>query len=249
LNALDQHGGAPVSQSYHYPHVQTQTRTRLVTQTYEYEAPFKYDNIEVRRHFMRGRETHGVELFSVNYRVDENKDGHDFAGDAITLRDTQPIVRLVVIGSACTPPGWVQVECEPEPGFANPLDYQGVLPARFRVDGLWGMHIRVDALMTRTPGVAPVIDRVSEQPGAYETQPAGLEKLYPSTAKNPNHAKTHYRENPLAGMSCAVFEIPASKKVIIQAGSQIPAWTSDNFPGDHHYSIRLIRTDVLVSPS
>lgn len=246
MNATKQNGGTPVSESYHYPHVGPQTRTRLVTETYEYRAPFKYENIHVRRHFMRAREAHGVEMNTINYRVDEHRDAHDFAGDAITLRDTQPIVRLVVIGSACTPPGWVQVECEPAEGFHDPMEFEGALAPRFRVEGLWGMHMRVDALLTTTPGVTPRFDRVNEEPQPYARQPEGMDKLYPSTRERPQYAKAHYREHPLVGMSCAVFEIPASKVVHIQAGSQIPAWQSDNFPGDHHYSVRLIRTDVLV---
>lgn len=247
MNAKDQHGGRPISEDYHYPHIKQQRRTRLLTQTYEYEAPFKYDNIHIRRHFMRGREAHGVELVEVNYRVDEHRDGADFAGDAITITDSEPMVRVVVIGSACTPPGWVQVECEPAEGFTTPDEFDGALATRFRINDLWGMHLRVDALMTKTPGVKPMLDRVSDEAAdAYAKQPDSMAELYPSTRAAPYYGKSHHRENPLAGMSCAIFEIPASKRVIIQAGSQIPAWQSDNFPGDHHYSIRLIRTDVLT---
>jgi hypothetical protein len=54
------------------------------------------------------------------------------------------------------------------------------------------------------------------------------------------------REFPLAGMSCAIFEIPESKKIRISGGSQIPGWTDDTYPDDAHYSFRIIRTTVVV---
>jgi|GEM_PF-1128579 len=239
----------PISESYYYPHKPRQTRTQLVTQTYEYAAPFKYDNIEVNRQHMRFREPHGVEMNTVNYRVDEHADPTDFPGDAIIITDQQPIVRVVVIGSACTPPGWVQVECEPIEGYEDEYEFDGALAPRFRVDGLWGMHMRVDALCTNQPGVVPHIDRVNDEAEPYAVQPPKHAELFPSTRKKPLYGKAHYREHPLVGMSCAVFEVPASRKVIVQAGGQVPAWQSDNFPGDHHYSVRLIRTDVQVDGS
>lgn len=79
------------------------------------------------------------------------------------------------------------------------------------------------------------------------SQPPEYAKLYSSAAKRPLYAKSHYRETPLVGMSAAIFEIPASKSVRINAGGQTPAWQSDNYLGDHHYSVRIIRTDVLQS--
>jgi hypothetical protein len=246
MNATEQHGGEPISDRYHYPHAPVQQRVRLVTETYEYEAPFKYDNIDVRRHTMRGREGHGVELCMVNYSVDAHGDQHDYAGDAITITEDQPIVRVVVIGSACTPPGWVQIECEPIAGWQTDVEFDGVLAPRFRANNLWGMHLRVDALHTRGGAVTPDFDRVNAETTAYATQPERQPELYPSTAERPIFCKSHYRENPLAGMSSAIFEVPPSNRVIIQGGSQMPGWTSDNFPGDHHYSFRTIRLDLQV---
>jgi hypothetical protein len=118
------------------------------------------------------------------------------------------------------------------------------MPARFRAANLWGMHVRVDALMTSTPDVQPKI----EPPAGlrYEAMPEKIKDLYPSTRENPWHAKTHYSENPLAGMSCAVFEIPPSRRVSISGGSASTGWASDNFPADNHYSFRTIRTTVLL---
>jgi hypothetical protein len=54
------------------------------------------------------------------------------------------------------------------------------------------------------------------------------------------------RELPLAGMSCAVFEIPRSRTVRITGGGAVPGWMSDNYPDDNHYSFRIIRTTVVV---
>jgi len=53
------------------------------------------------------------------------------------------------------------------------------------------------------------------------------------------------RNWPLAGMSCAIFEIPASKNVRILGGSRMYGWTTDAAQGDCHYSFRAIRTTVL----
>ena len=49
-----------------------------------------------------------------------------------------------------------------------------------------------------------------------------------------------------AGMSCAVFELPESKKVTIMAGSQMDIDQLDikNLRHDAHYDIRLIRVTV-----
>ena len=57
--------------------------------------------------------------------------------------------------------------------------------------------------------------------------------------------KSHYRENPLVGMSSAVFEIPKSRKVVVSGGCEICAWSEDNFPDDAHYSFRIIRVTVV----
>ena len=57
--------------------------------------------------------------------------------------------------------------------------------------------------------------------------------------------KGQHRENPLTGMSCAVFEVPASKSVRVMGGSELLGWTEDNYPNDNHYSFRIIRTAVM----
>ena len=234
----------PVSDRYYYPHVEKQRRTRLVTEEYEYEMPFKYDNITVQRFDMMGREAHGVEMNAVNYyHPAGEQEPHDLAGDSITIIEAAPMVRVAVIGSACTPPGYVQIECEPVEGWRNAYEHPAVLPARFRINGLWGMHLRTDVISSATQGVQPTFNRVDDAP--YQAFPEGQFQLHKS-ARGRLWAKAHFRENPLAGMSCAVFELPPSRKVIISGGSEIPGWSSDNFPGDHHYSFRTIRTTVLL---
>ncbi len=54
-----------------------------------------------------------------------------------------------------------------------------------------------------------------------------------------------YRNSPITGMSCAIFQIPKSKLVRIKSGSTIPGWEEDNYPDDIHYSIRIIRVTVV----
>ena len=236
----------PVSDSYYYPQVKKQTRRKLVTETYEYDAPFKYDNIRVIRHDMMSREMHGVEMNMVNdYHKEGASESTGQPGDRIILEEENPIVRLVVMGSACTPPGYIAIECEPITEWRNEFEYPEGLPARFRIDNLWGMHLRIDALLGDTLDVIPkyAVD------GDFTFPPfsKGHGEWYKSMKDKLNSIKTHYRENPLAGMSSAIFEIPPSKKVTIQGGSQIPGWVSDNFPNDHHYSFRTIRSSTLVS--
>lgn len=237
----------PVSDLYYYPHVDKQVRKKLVTETYEYDFPFKYDNIKVNRYVMRGREAHGMEMNPVNIHVVQNADGTvdggDYNGDHIIITDEQPMVRVVVIGSACTPPGWVQLDCDPIPEWRNRYEENSVLPVRFRQDNLWGMHLRVDAAVTKTANVKKSF-KLADDRDEYEEIPESIKELYKSTIENPNYHKSTYQENPLAGMSCAIFEIPPSKQVIVQGGSQATGWRGDNFPGDCHYSFRTIRVDV-----
>ena len=51
-------------------------------------------------------------------------------------------------------------------------------------------------------------------------------------------------DQALAGMSCAIFEIPPCKWVRIAGGSATPGWKSDNCPDDNHYSFKIIRVSV-----
>jgi hypothetical protein len=234
----------PLSREYYYPHEPVRPKARLVLETYEYEMPFKYANIAVDRWLVPGREAHGVELGVINQIPrDGLQDPESLPADRILINEPHPIVRVAVIGSACTPPGYVQLECDPVPEWRNDYESRSAMPVRFRAENLWGMHLRVDALLTGTPGVAPKF----APPGAppYEPMPERIKGLYPSTREKPWHTKTHSRENPLAGMSCAVFEIPPSLRVSISGGSASTGWTTDNFPTDNHYSFRTIRVTVM----
>ena len=71
-----------------------------------------------------------------------------------------------------------------------------------------------------------------------------MAKRYPGIEKW--NVKAHYQEYPFTGMSCAVFEIPRSRRVIIQGGSEQANWMTDNAPNDDHYSFRTIRVTVAV---
>lgn len=162
----------------------------------------------------------------------------DFAGDCIIVREEKPIVRVVVIGSACTPPGYVQVECEELASWRRKDELRSIMPVRFRINNLWGMHMRVDQWCTRTPDV----QRFQYCLHPFEDIPQGLIEAYPGLAGS--GMKSDGYESPLAGMSSAIFEVPPCEKVIIRGGSEMPGWSSDHFPNDGHYSFRIIRTTV-----
>lgn len=179
-----------------------QTRTVIDdTRTYEYEHPFNYPNVEVDRSEHTG-EQHGLELMP----IPEIQSGRP--ADAITVTEAEPITEVTVIGSACTPPGYVQLEADPIEGFRREQEIDENLPVRFREEGLWGTHVRGDQ---RNSGLS-------------------------------------YEEYPLAGMSCATFEVPRSETVRVTGGSQTPGWSEDTYPDDFHYSFRVIRTTVVAGP-
>jgi hypothetical protein len=203
---------------------------------YQYVLPFNYENVEVARKYTGG-ETHGMELNTVNsYSPQPER----LAADYIELTEKKPIVQVEVIGSACTPPGWVQLNAEPMHGFRRNDEIVSIMPVRFRVGNLWGMHLRVDQWATGNEGV----DRYRGRSPAYERIPREF------TRRNPKFTgygmKTDYREFPLAGMSSALFSIPPSLKIQITAGSECISWNDDTYPDDVHYSIRIIRVTVCT---
>lgn len=112
--------------------------------TYEYEFPFNYYNVDVERKRYRENEQHGLEMMPVPEAFDDDGNLVNKPADRIRIVEDQPIVRVTVIGSACTPPGYVQLEAEPLNGFRRTHENPDKLPVRFREDNLWGMHIRGD---------------------------------------------------------------------------------------------------------
>ena len=217
------------------PQVQPYTDTvqepeELTLKTFEYCMPFNYRNVKVQRAY-KGGEFHGVELFPIY--AEQGRTTTGLPAEHIELTESHPIVRLAVIGSACTSPGWIQIECDPVKDFRRQDEIEQILPTRFRVDGLWGMHLRYDQ-WSAGDGKPLEINNPSQN-------------HYPTTSPHPHmRLKAISREFPQAGMSCAVFEIPQSKCVRIMGGSTIPGWTDDNFPDDDHYSFRIVRTTVSV---
>jgi len=213
-------------------------KVKLVTEEYEYELPFNYPNVTVKRHQYYGSEFHGIEMNAVN-SISGQPDYKPMPADAIIVEEPHPIVRVVVIGSACTAPGYVQIECEPIEGWRRPDEIESVMPVRMRINGLWGMHLRYDAWFSKQ-------EQVKDPDGndSYEKIPQGLIDIYPHLAEG--CMRTHFREWPTAGMSSAIFEIPPSKNVTVMGGGETPGWRSDSFPDDLHYSFRMIRTTVRV---
>jgi len=207
------------------------TKRELVYRHFEYELPFNYPNVEVVREY-HGSEAHGMELID-NPKTDAGKGPLGEAPEHIAITEDDPIVQVVVIGSACTPPGYVKVECEPVEDFPRADEIPGVLPVRFRIDGLWGMHLRYDQWAAPTKGDI-----------GYGPLPDGVLARWPWMKKIA--LKTHYREHPHAGMSCAVFEVPRSRRVTISGGSVLAGWHEDTGKGDNQYSFRVIRTTVAA---
>ncbi len=213
------------------------TRVRLEMETYEYHMPFNYPNITVDRLYQRGQEWHGVEMNPIN---SIGADEEHLPPDSITVVEERPIVRVAVIGSACVPPGFIQLEAEPLDEFYKPVDARGTAAVRYRVNNLWGMHMRCDNWLAESRD-----NILDEQGRAYPEIPKErIEKVWHGKGSK-YKMKTHYRENPLVGMSCAVFEIPKSKKVVISGGCEVCAWSDDNYPDDAHYSFRIIRVSIL----
>lgn len=195
---------------------------------HEYLVPFNYENIKVNRIYNQG-EKHGMELNPVNaFWPSPEQTPFDY----IEVFEEEPIIRVEVIGSACTPPGYIQLMFNPCDGFYRPDEAAGCVAPRMRIDNLWGMHLRVDQWVTRTPDVSRYD---GDEP--YALPPKGMlpEGFY---------AKTDSREFPLVGFSCGVFTIPRSKSVKISGGGVNPGWVGDNYAVDNHYSFRIIRTTV-----
>ncbi len=219
-----------------FEHVPPQTRERLVTEEYEYRAPFNYENIVVHREYLSGQEHHGVEINPVN---SIGADDDHLQPDTITVEEEHPIVRVVVIGSACQPPGFINLEAFPTEEFYKPEDPPGTYAPRFRAENLWGMHLRAGTWLGVSDG--PITDNWGRQ---YGEIPEARKELKPVLRKY--RMKSHLWEHPLAGMSCATFEIPKSKKIAISGGSQHYGWSADHCPDDIHYSFNTIRVCVDV---
>jgi len=98
----------------------------------EYWAPFNYPNFCVE--LGRIDPYVGAEFNEDGVELDEPPYG------AITFVEDDPIVGVEVIGSACVPPGFVEL-------FAEPLEWKfprtGI---KMKVDNLWGDHIRAELL-------------------------------------------------------------------------------------------------------
>ncbi len=98
----------------------------------EYWAPFNYPNFCVE--LGRIDPYVGAEFNEDGVELDEPPYG------AITFVEGDPIVGVEVIGSACVPPGFVEL-------FAEPLEWKfprtGI---KMKVDNLWGDHIRAELL-------------------------------------------------------------------------------------------------------
>ncbi len=202
--------------------------------TFEYHFPFNYDNVNVVRAYAGG-ETHGLESNPIN---SYSPDPEHRPSDYLEIEEEQGIVYVEVIGSACTPPGFVMLSAEPLEDFRRQDEIADIMPVRFRINNLWGMHLRADQWLVRDTEVPRFVGQ-----GPYAELAQGFIDNSPEKFGG-CHMKMDYRELPLAGMSCALFSIPRSKRIKVMAGSEMMGWHDDNFPDDAHYSIRLVRVTV-----
>ncbi len=114
-----------------------QTREAYTEVVYQYEAPFHYPNVCVE--LGRG-EPDGVATKPYT-GAEYNLDGVELdipPYGAITVEETEPIVGVTIIGSACIPPGFVLL-------FGEPTVWKyprtGV---KMKAGGLWGQHLRAE---------------------------------------------------------------------------------------------------------
>lgn len=192
--------------------------------TYEYLVPFNYENVNVVRLYSCG-EKHGMEMNPINgYWPDPVQRPSDY----IEIIEDEPIVKVEVIGSACTPPGYVQLMFDPCDGFYRPDETPSIVAPRMKVSNLWGMHFRIDQWATSTENVSRWKSDVP----------------YDDSGRPGYNMKADWKEFPLVGFSSALFSIPRSKSVRITGGSEVPGWVGDNYACDNHYSFRIIRVTV-----
>jgi hypothetical protein len=122
---------------------------------YQYDAPFFYENfrLELGRPWENATNRSTEDLPEEQWGImsDELRPGYvgaEFNMDgveldippygSITFVEDDPIVEVIVIGSACVPPGYVLL-------FGEPVEWKyprsGV---KMRVDNLWGEHMRIE---------------------------------------------------------------------------------------------------------
>jgi hypothetical protein len=133
----------------------TQQRKTFDIVHYQYDAPFFYENfrLELGRPWENAtnqaepdlpEEQWGVitpELRSGYVGAEFNPDGVELdvpPHGSITFVEDDPIIEVIVVGSACVPPGYVLL-------FGEPVEWKyprsGV---KMRIDGLWGEHMRIE---------------------------------------------------------------------------------------------------------
>ncbi len=216
-------------------------RREMQLRTFEYLAPFKYHNVEVERSIIGG-EPHGIELETTPpWQLGEQeyaRDQEDGArskhyADGIVITEDVPIVSVAVIGSACTPPGYITLEGEPVEAWRNADEIVEAMPVRMRIENLWGQHLRVDQIL-ETEGETAGRPYPERMPDRWQGFSSGT--------------RVTSCESPLTGMRCAIFEMPPCRSVRISGGSINVGWKRDNDPDDHHYSFRMIRTTVDSNP-
>ena len=132
----------------------TQQRRRLDIVQYQYDAPFFYDNfrVELGRPWENATNQNQPDMPEEKWGIldEDTRPGYvgaEFNPDgveldvppygAITFIEDEPIVEVTVIGSACVPPGFIQL-------YGEPIDWKYWRTAvKMRQDNLWGEHMRI----------------------------------------------------------------------------------------------------------
>ena len=157
-------------------------KREVFTRMLEYVLPFKYPNVEVER-TCGGGEPHGMELNTmpsgdedaVYGSASKEVGGSNRYADGIVIVEEEPIIRVEVIGSACTPPGYITLEGEPIEEWYGEDEVREAMPVRMRVDDLWGMHLRFDQFLETSYNDSPP-DRPGPERMPERWKPLGLEE-------------------------------------------------------------------------
>ena len=197
---------------------------KFTTERRVYTTPFMYDNVEVGE-------------FS---EIDPTK-GIEFIADTgyLTITEDQPIVAVTVVGSGCTPKGYVICEWWDQGESIDNMKDQ--LVKRQRHENLNGIHpsIWLQLLMGTFPGLT-FKDVAPGEPinSAVACLKALSDNYYSGVYMGFYENTSYFRVGP-----------PQPKQITIRCGckdTEDPCTSIARYPAD--YAVRLVETTVIKNP-
>ena len=192
----------------------------LTTERHVYSTPFMYNNLDV----------------GDFYEIDPTK-GIEFKADTgfLTIEEEKPIVAVVVVGSGCTPKGYVNCEWWDEGETIDNMKNQ--LVKRQRLENLNGTHpsIWTQLLQGTFPGLTCKDVAPGEMFGAVDCLKKLSDGYYGDYCLSLYENTSYFRVGP-----------PYPNKVTINCGCKIPenpGRSIERYPGD--YAIRAVETIVI----